>query len=109
MTTTTVAVSHGSDLYGEERRSTTQVAALVKQLSQLLPGADWAHIRAPFDAALRGEKAEVEPGHAAQIAIVLRRAAADWLMPTRYEREALLFAEAADRAVGAGEPWEWST
>ncbi|MFF4574858.1 hypothetical protein [Streptomyces sp. NPDC001410] len=107
--TTTVTISHGSDLYGEERRSVQQIAALVKQLSQLLPATDWAHIRDPFDAALRGEKAEVEPGHARQIAIVLRRAAADWLMPTRFEREALLFAEAADRAAGAGEPWEWSS
>lgn len=102
-----INVSHGSDLYGEERRSATTVGNLGKHLAHVLPGADWRQVAYLFDGSFR-DVAEVEPGEARQVAVILRRAADDWLMPRPWEKEARLFADAADRAADAGEPWVWS-
>ncbi|MGW7469543.1 DUF7739 domain-containing protein [Streptomyces xantholiticus] len=102
-----INVSHGSDLYGEERRSATTIHNLGKHLANVLPSGDWAAIRDLFDGSV-STPVTIEPGRARVIAAILRRGAAEWRMPRDWEQEAGLFADAADRAADAGQPWTWT-
>jgi hypothetical protein len=102
-----INISHGSNRYGEERRSAATIANLGKHLAHVLPGRHWRTVSTLFDGSF-SDTAFVSPGRAGQIASVLRRAAADPKMPREWAAEAALFADAAGRAAAAGEPWMWS-
>lgn len=78
-------VSHGSDLYGQERRSATTIHNLGKHLAHVLPASGWAAIRDLFDGSVR-TPVSIEPTRARVIAAVLRRGAAEWRMPATGNR-----------------------
>jgi len=100
-------ISHGSNAYGEERRSYGTVANLATHLAHVLPAADWSGIRHLFNRG-SGDPFTVPAREAAGIARVLRKAAASRLMPDEWGTEAILLAVAADRAASSGQPWSWS-
>jgi hypothetical protein len=102
-----INVSHGSDLYGEERRSATTIHNLGKHLCNVLPSGEWTAIRHLFDGSVR-TPLSVVPDEARVIAAILRCGAAEWRMPRDWEKEANLFADAADRAAAANELWTWT-
>ncbi|WP_406325192.1 hypothetical protein [Streptomyces niveus] len=100
-------VSHGSNQYGEERRSYTTVSNLSQHLENCLSGSDWRKIKHLFGRS-SGDPKSVGPREAGQIAAILRTAAHNRRMPADWGLEALAFASAADRAHRAGQPWRWS-
>lgn len=100
-------ISHGSNAYGEERRSYGTVSNLATQLAHVLPASDWNSIRHLFNRG-SGDPFDVPAHEAAGIARVLRKAASSRLMPAEWETEARLFADAAGRAANSGQPWRWS-
>lgn len=102
-----INVSHGSNPWGEERRSALTIENLGHQLAHVLPARDWNQVRHLFDGHFCGELA-IDPATAGRIADILRAAAEHHLMPREWAREADKFANAARRASRAGETWNWS-
>ncbi|WP_329623398.1 hypothetical protein OG357_25705 [Streptomyces sp. NBC_01255] len=101
-----INVSHGSNQWGEERRSATSVANLGKHLAHVLTSRDWDVVADLFDGTFRDEE-YVPPAEARQIAAVLYKAADHRLMPSDWGSDARLFADAAARAATAGQSWHW--
>lgn len=101
-----IAVSHGSNRNGEESRSALTVANLGKQLAHVLPSRDW-RVLAPFFDGRFADQAHIPPATARAMAQALRKASDHKLMPPDWASDARLFANAADRAATAGEPWHW--
>lgn len=102
-----INVSHGSNRWGEERRSATSIANLGKHLAHVLPARDWRNVAFLFDGQVRCPVA-VPPSQSLKVAGVLQRAATDPLMPRDWAEDAQAFATAARRASQARQPWEWS-
>lgn len=100
-------VSHGSNQYGQERRSYTTVSNLAQHLAHVLPGREWAEL-APIFGDKKGDPFDVPPRQAARVADLLDKAAGHRKMPRDWAREARTFAAAARRASSAGQKWEWS-
>lgn len=102
-----INISHGSNPYGEERRSATTIANLGKHLANVLPSGDWRQIADLFYGRFRGS-ASILPQRAGQVASILGRAAGHRLMPGEWADDARLIGEAAGRAHRARQPWTWS-
>lgn len=100
-------VSHGSNQYGEERRSYTTISNLAQQLAHVLSGSEWAELR-PIFANESDHDLHVPPRQAALAADLLDKAAGHRKMARDWGGEARLFAAAARRASQAGQMWRWS-
>lgn len=100
-------ISHGTNQYGEMRRSCTTMDNLGKQLSHVLPARTWRTLK-PLFARRSGDPFTVSPRDAGRMADALRAAARNQLLPTDWSLTAVELAEAAARAAAARQPWEWS-
>ncbi|MEU6170171.1 DUF7739 domain-containing protein [Streptomyces tanashiensis] len=101
-----INVSHGSNQWGEERRSATSVANLGKHLAHVLTSRDWDVVADLFDGTFADQE-DIPPAEARRIAAVLYKAADHRLMPSDWGSDARLFADAANRAATAGQNWRW--
>lgn len=99
-------ISHGSNQYGEERRSYTTISNLGRHLENCLSGRLWRMIQHLFGRTT-GDPIRIHPDEAFRIAGVLNTAAKNPRMPAEWADLARLLADAADRAWQAGETWEW--
>jgi hypothetical protein len=100
-------ISHGTNRYGQVRRSYTTIGNLARQLAHTLPAADWRTISYLFNRPT-GEPFTVSADDAGVAADVLRLAADHYLMPADWAAEAREIADAADRAASSGDSWKWS-
>lgn len=100
-------ISHGTNQYNEERRSSATIGNLARQLAHVLPAADWRSIAYLFKPR-SGDPFTVPAAEAGRIADVLRRAGSTPRMPADWAGEARVIAAAADRAARSGDPWTWS-
>lgn len=88
-------------------RSALTISNLGEQLAHVLPASDWRQISHLFGGGF-SDVAEIPPRRAGQIAGILRKGAGHRLMPSDWANLATVFAEAAERAARAGQPWTWS-
>lgn len=88
-------------------RSALTVSNLGQHLAHAAPARDWRQIRHLFDGQF-SDIAHIPPREAGQIAGILRTASNNSRMPDDWAGLARLFADAADKAARAGEPWKWS-
>ncbi|MFF6847118.1 MULTISPECIES: hypothetical protein [Streptomyces] len=103
-----VTISHGTNKYGEEAFSATTIANLGQHLAHVLSSRDWRTVAFLFNGQLRGP-VTVPPRKAGQVSAALGRAVGHPLMPRGVWTEyAQAFADAAQRAATARQPWEWS-
>lgn len=105
-----VTLSHGLDFYGELAHSTERLADLATALGRLPLSDSERDDIADVQEVLRHDMRQplqIAPEQAAQIAVVLRRAAANRFLKPNPTAEADLLAQCAQRAADAGEPWTW--
>lgn len=98
-----ICISHSTG----QTRSALTISNLGEQLAHVLLGSDWRQISHLFGGGF-ADVAEIPPRQAGQIAGILRKGAGHRLMPVDWADLATLFAEAAERAVRAGQPWTWT-
>lgn len=98
-----IHVSHSDG----KTRSALTISNLGQQLAHALPARDWRTIRHLFDGRF-ADIAHIPPREAGKIATVLHKAASDRHMPTNWAYLARAFADAAQNAADAREPWVWS-
>ncbi|WP_438489559.1 DUF7739 domain-containing protein [Streptomyces sp. S186] len=96
-------VSHGVN----NTRSATTIHNLARHLAHVLPAAEWRAIEHVFGRR-SGDPFKVPPVEAGRIAATLRAAAKHRKMPADWAGLAREFAESAERAASAGQPWKWS-
>lgn len=98
-----ICISHSTG----QSRSALTISNLGEQLAHVLSARDWRQISHLFDGSF-SDVAEIPPRQAGRIATILRQAAGHRLMPTDWADLAGIFADAAQRAARAGQPWTWS-
>lgn len=99
-------ISHGTNTYGEIRRSYGTVANLTDHLLDVAAPGDGTLLR-PVFRRFDGSPFDISPTKAAAIAAALERCAAHPKMPAEWAQEATEFATAARTAATANEPWHW--
>lgn len=100
-------ISHGTNQFGEMRRSYTSIANLAKHVAHVLPARDWATV-APVLNRRSGDPFELAPREAGRVASVLFTAAAHSKMPPDWAATVHELASTAARAAEASQPWKWS-
>lgn len=99
-------VSHGSNQYGEMRRSYTTVTNIGRQVSYVLSATEWRSIAYLFNRPT-ADPFTVQPSEAGRIAAILYGAAVHRLMPADWADDVDKLADAANCAASKSEPWEW--
>lgn len=99
-------ISHGTDQYGQMRRSYTSMLNLGKQIAHVLPGRDWRKVKHLFDRR-SGDPFTVPAAEAGRIAEILRKAANHQRMPADWASDTTILADAASNAATTGQNWEW--
>ena len=100
-------VSHGTNQYGEVRRSYTTMSNLAQHLAHALPARDWASISYLFNRG-SGDPFTVPAAEAGRVGNVLHKAAKHRAMNPEWGQLATELGEAAQRAARAGQTWKWS-
>lgn len=99
-------ISHGTNCYGEFRRSDASMSNLGRQLSHVLPARDWRQIAHLFNRR-SGDPFTVQPKDAARAASIIRAASQHRLMPADWAQAAAELADAGESAARSGQTWEW--
>ncbi|MFE7427809.1 hypothetical protein [Streptomyces sp. NPDC057545] len=100
-------ISHATPAGDPTCRSYRWVATISENLAHALTARDWALLK-PVVSRRTGDPFSVSPDRARTAAGLLRRAAESGLMTSETARDALLLADAADRAATSGQSWQWS-
>ncbi|MFE7268525.1 hypothetical protein ACFU9B_42250 [Streptomyces sp. NPDC057592] len=100
-------ISHGTPTSAPTTRSYTWIGTVAENLAHALTARDWALLRPVFHRG-SGDPFSISPDGARTTSGLLRRAAGSGLMTPDTAKDALLLADAADRAAAAGRPWQWS-
>lgn len=105
MSTSHIVVSHGADFFGEDRHPLQSVTALAGYAEGCLPAAT----RAPLVQLLAhpAEVVTLPPVAAAGFAPLLLTLSRHRFLKGKPAAVARALADAAARAVEAGEPWGW--
>lgn len=98
-----ICISHSTG----QSRSALTISNLGEQLAHVLPASDWRQISHLFDGRF-ADVASIPPRQAGQTAAILRQAAQHRLMPPNWADLATVFADAAQRAARAQQPWTWT-
>ncbi|MFE3603443.1 hypothetical protein ACFXP3_10310 [Streptomyces sp. NPDC059096] len=102
-----VTVSHGSDFFGVDTIPVKALRDLGVHVRGVLPHADHPPLTAILDTAGQDEHT-LDPGHAALLAVLLRRAADHRRLGKPHRQTALQLGIAAAAAAADSQPWTWT-
>ncbi|MGW4041108.1 DUF7739 domain-containing protein [Streptomyces sp. NPDC004778] len=102
-----VTISHGSDFFGVDRFSLTELTEIAKCIEECFTTLERGQL--PYLLKNAGTGSQTFPvDEAAELAALLRRAARHPRAKFKFAARARLLADAADRAAADGDPWTWS-
>lgn len=100
-------ISHGTNQYGQVRRSYTSMSNLAQHLAHVLSAREWASISYLFNRG-SGDPFNVPTAEASRVGNLLHKAAKHRSMNSEWGQLATELGDAAHRAARAGQNWEWS-
>lgn len=102
-----VTISHGSDFFGVDRYSLTELTAIAKCVEECLTIAERGQLAHLLKDAGTGSRT-FSADEAAGLAALLRRTARHPWTKDKFAARARLLADAATRAAETREPWTWT-